>query len=93
MAIAFLVISVLGMVVFFKAGDWPVGLVFVGLTCVYVSELLAGLFRRNADSRPRILNTFGVRALGFSRLATAAWLMCMTFSVTLNTTSGTHLPV
>jgi hypothetical protein len=93
MAIAFLVISVLGMVVFFKAGDWPVGLVFVGLTCVYVSELFAGLFRRNADSRPRILNALGQQALGFSRLATAAWPTYMTFSVTLNTTSGTHLPV
>src|SRR5437899_1156333 len=31
MAIAFIVISTLGIVVFFKAGDWPVGLVFVGL--------------------------------------------------------------
>ena len=25
--------SVLGIVVFFRAGDWPVGLLFVGLTC------------------------------------------------------------
>jgi hypothetical protein len=93
MAIAFLVISVLGVVVFFKAGDWPVGLVFVGLTCVYVSELFAGLFRRDADSPPWILNALGQQALGFSRLVTAAWLMYMTFAVTLNTTSGTHLPV
>jgi hypothetical protein len=30
MAIAFTLISVLGMIVFFKASDWPVGLVFVG---------------------------------------------------------------
>ena len=92
MAIAFIVISVLGMVVFFKAGDWPVALVFVGLTCVYVSELFAGLFRRDAE-QPRILNALGERALGFSRLVTAAWLMYMTFSATLNTTSGTHLPL
>jgi hypothetical protein len=93
MAIAFIVISVLGMVVFFKAGDWPVALVFVGLTCVYVSELIAGLFRRGADSQPWILNALGERALGSSRLITAAWLMYMTFSATLNTTSGTHLPL
>src|SRR5919197_2791644 len=35
MAIAFIVISVLGLTVFFKADDWPVGFLFVGLTCVY----------------------------------------------------------
>jgi len=34
MAIAFIVISALGVTVFFKADDWAVGLVFVGLTCV-----------------------------------------------------------
>jgi hypothetical protein len=94
MAIAFIVLSVLGMVVFFKADDWPVGLVFVGLTCVYVSELFAGFFSRHpqADARPRPANVLGQRALGFSRLATGAWLMYMTFAVTLNTSSGTSLP-
>ena len=30
MAIPFLVISVLGAVVFFDAGDWPIGTLFVG---------------------------------------------------------------
>jgi hypothetical protein len=95
MAIAFIVISVLGIVVFFKAGDWPVGLVFVGLTCVYVSELVAGLFSRfsEPDARLKAMNVLGRRAVGFARLATAAWLMYMTFAVTLNTTSGTSLPV
>ena len=94
MAIAFTVISVLGIVVFFKADDWPVGLVFVGLTCVYISELFAGLFARvpRPDSELRAVNVFGERALGVSRLATAAWLMYMTFAVTLNASSGTDLP-
>ena len=41
MAIAFTIISVLGAVVFFAAGGWPVGLLFVGLTAVYVSEFFA----------------------------------------------------
>ncbi len=41
MAIAFTIISVLGIVVFFSAGAWPVGLLFVGLTGVYVSEFAA----------------------------------------------------
>jgi hypothetical protein len=51
MAVAFTVISVLGLVVFFKAGDWPVGLLFVGLTCVYVSDFFATLFMRMVDGR------------------------------------------
>jgi hypothetical protein len=95
MAIAFTVLSVLGMAAFFQAGDWPVGLLFVGLTCVYVSEFFAGLFTRRPtpDSQPRALNAFGQRALGFSRLVTGAWLMYLTFATTLNATSGTHLPV
>ena len=95
MAIAFIVISVLGVVVFFKADDWPVGLVFVGLTCVYVSELFAGLFSRfsEPDARLNAVNVLGRQAVGFARLATAAWLMYMTFAVTLNTCSGTSLPV
>jgi hypothetical protein len=95
MAIAFTVISVLGMVVFFKAGDWPVGVLFVGLTCVYISELFAGLFSRHPkpDARLRSVNVFGERAVGFSRLATGVWLMYLTFAATLNTSSGTNLPL
>jgi hypothetical protein len=94
MAISFIVISVLGLVVFFKADDWPVGLVFVGLTAVYVSDLFAGFFSRRTepDVGPRLVNVLGERALGFSRLVTGAWLMYLTFAVTLNTTSGTTLP-
>ena len=42
---------------------------------------------------PRALNKVGARELGFFRLATGAWLMHLTFAVTLNTTSGTSLPV
>ena len=85
----------LGLVVFFRAGDWPVGLLFVGLSCVYVSEFFAGLFTRipEADSRPSALNALGERALGFSRLATGAWLMYLTVATTLNVASGMSLPV
>ena len=51
MAIAFTVISVLGMVVFFTAGAWPVGILFAGLTAIYVSEFFAS-FRIGARPRP-----------------------------------------
>jgi hypothetical protein len=41
MAIAFTLISILGLLAFFHADDWPVGLIFAGLTMVYLSELCA----------------------------------------------------
>jgi hypothetical protein len=41
MAIAFTIISVLGLVVFFLAGSWPVGILFAGLTAVYICEFFA----------------------------------------------------
>lgn len=44
MAVSFAILSALGIVVFFHAGDWPVGLVFVGLAAVYVSEFFASMF-------------------------------------------------
>lgn len=95
MAIPFTVISVLGAVVFFKADDWPVGLLFIGLTLVYVSELFAGFFSRRAqaDAQPHAVNIVGERALGFWRLVTGTWLMYLTVAVTLNTASGLDLPV
>jgi hypothetical protein len=46
MAVAFTLISVLGIVVFFKAADWPVGLLFVGLTAIYVSDFFASALVR-----------------------------------------------
>jgi hypothetical protein len=94
MAIAFTLISVLGMIVFFKASDWPVGLVFVGLTCVYVSEFVATLFAilPGPGGQPTALNAFGERSVGFFRLLTGAWLMYITYAVTLDAASGMHLP-
>jgi hypothetical protein len=41
MAIPFIIVSVLGLVVFFHAGDWPLGLLFTGLAAVYVAEIPA----------------------------------------------------
>jgi hypothetical protein len=51
MAIPFTIVSVLGMVVFFTAGAWPVGILFAGLTAIYVSEFFAS-FRIGARTRP-----------------------------------------
>src|SRR5919201_7096457 len=44
MAVAFTLISVLGIIVFFHNHDQPVGGLFIGLTCIYVSDFFASLF-------------------------------------------------
>jgi hypothetical protein len=41
MSIPFIIVSALGLTVFFRAGDWPLGLLFSGLTAVYVAEFFA----------------------------------------------------
>jgi len=43
MTVAFLLISILGVIVFFKVGDDPVGGLFIGLACVYAADFLASL--------------------------------------------------
>ncbi|MGH7608897.1 MAG: hypothetical protein ACREOD_02970 [Candidatus Dormibacteria bacterium] len=80
MAISFTFISILGMIVFFHAGDTPVGLLFLGLTLIYVSDIFASLKVQ-----------LGERSLGFFHLLTGAWLIYLMFATTLNTTSGFKL--
>jgi len=81
MSIPFIIISVLGLTVFYGAGAWPVGVLFTGLALVYVAEFFA---------------SFGVaageRALGLVHIAVGVWLMYLTFATTLNIASGFHLP-
>lgn len=89
MAIAFTLISVLGLVVFFRAGDWPVGLLFIGLTLIYVSDVFASLHGLFRESVARLAE----RSLGFWHLATGLWLMYLTWATTLNFASHMHLPV
>jgi len=79
MTVAFTAISVLGIIVFFKAGDYPVGGVFIGLTCIYVSDFFASL---RADL-PKFGNP-AERALGFFHLGTGFWLFYLMFAVTVD---------
>jgi hypothetical protein len=79
MTIAFLIISVLGIVVFFKAHDNPVAGVFIGLAGVYVSEFFATL----GPDVPRLSGP-GEKALGFFHLGTGLWLMYLVWAVALN---------
>jgi hypothetical protein len=77
MCVAYTVISVLGLVVFFNASDWPVGLLFVGLTLIYVSDFFASIGMG-----------LGLRALGFWHLVTGVWLMYLTFATAVDFSLG-----
>jgi hypothetical protein len=80
MAIPFSALGVLGALVFFAAGDAPVGIVFIGLTLVYLTEIPTnfGLFPG------------GRRLIGLWQLLTAMWLTYLTYGVTMNTALGAH---
>ena len=88
MAVAFLLISILGIIVFFKVGDAPVGGLFIGLACVYAVDFLASL----KPDLPK-LGGWGERALGFFHLGTGFWLMYLVFAVVLNFVLSYTLPL
>lgn len=81
MSVAFTVISLLGAFVFFHAGVWAVGVLFIGLTLVYVTDFFVAVGRGAAE-----------RALGLVHVVTGLWLMYLTVATTLNIASGFHLP-
>jgi hypothetical protein len=93
MSIAFIIISVLGLFVFFRAGGWPVGVLFTGLALVYIAEFFASFkvgVRTGADGQASA--NLGGKALGLFHVLTGVWLMYLTVATTLNISSGFHLP-
>lgn len=88
MAVAFLLISILGIIVFFKVGDDPVGGLFIGLACVYAADFVASL----KPDLPK-LGGWAERPLGFFRLGTGFWLMYLVFAVALNFILNYGLPL
>jgi hypothetical protein len=88
MAVAYTLISILGIIVFFGVGDQPVAGVFIGLTCVYVTDFFVSL-------RPDFerVGALAERACGFARIGTGFWLMYLTFAVALNFILGYGLPL
>jgi hypothetical protein len=88
MAVAYTLISILGIIVFFKVGDSPVGGLFIGLTCVYVTDFFVSL----GSDFPAV-GGMAERALGFFRIGTGFWLMYLTFAVALNYILGYTLPL
>jgi hypothetical protein len=87
MTVAFLALSVLGIIVFFKAGDDPVGGLFIGLACVYAAEFFATLVPDVPRLRP------AGRVLGFFHLGTGLWLIYLVFAVALDFILKYTLPV
>ena len=81
MSVAFTVISVLGAFVFFDAGVWPVGLLFIGLTVIYVVDFFVSIGMTAAE-----------RLLGLAHVVTGLWLMYLMVGTTLNIASGFTLP-
>ena len=79
MSVAFIVISALGATVFFHAGDWPVGLLFIALVAVYVCDFFSALGMKFFD-----------RLLGLVHVLTGLWLMYLMFAATLNFAAGFH---
>jgi hypothetical protein len=80
MAIAFFLLSVLGAMVFHRAGDTPVCIVFIGLALVYLTEIPTRL----SGAAP------GLRLIGFWQVLTGLWLMYLTFGVVFNLALGAH---
>lgn len=81
MSFAFTILSVLGAYVFFHQGVWAVGVLFIGLTWVYVSEFFASIPVGGVE-----------RSLGLAHLVTGLWLMYLTVGTTLDLALGFTLP-
>jgi hypothetical protein len=88
MTVGFTLISILGIIVMAQAKDYPVMGLFIGLTCIYVSDFFASI---KADL-PRYGNP-GEKALGFFHLGTGFWLMYLMFAAVLNFTLKYTLPL
>jgi hypothetical protein len=80
MSVAFFLVSVLGSIVFFDGGDWPVGLLFIGLALVYVCDFFTAFGSQ-----------LFIRLLGVVHTVTGLWLMYLTFAVALDLAVGFHL--
>jgi hypothetical protein len=79
MSLAYILIGILGASIFFSAGDVPVGLLFVGLIAVYVTD---ALWKFNVTPTPKLY--------GFCHCITGVWLMYLTYAAAFNLALGAH---
>jgi uncharacterized membrane protein YfcA len=87
MCIAFMLISILGIIVFFSVHDNPVGGLFIGLLLVYLADFCVSLSPDIPMLRP------AEKAYGFFHIGTGFWLMYLTFAVALNFILNYNLPL
>jgi hypothetical protein len=80
MAIAFFLLSLLGVIVFFIVPDIPVAIVFIGLSLIYLTE---------APTRFGVFPA-GTRLVALWQVLTGIWLMYLTWAFTLNLAIGAH---
>jgi hypothetical protein len=78
MAIAFLFLSALGVDVFYRAGDVPVTLIFIGLTLIYLVEIPTRFLSWKT----------GARLVGLFQLVTGIWLMYCTYTTAIHLALG-----
>lgn len=76
MAIAFVIISILGAVVFIADNDIPVAIVFIGLSLIYLSEIPARFLKL----------AVAARLVALWQVLTGIWLMYLTVATVLNLT-------
>lgn len=84
MCIPFFLVSLLGLIVFFNAGDMPVALLFVGLMTVYFCEFFYCFDFMMPLSR---------KALGIAHIVTGLLLMYLTYGIVLNLALGWHIDI
>jgi hypothetical protein len=108
MAIPFLLLSVLGVIVFYWAKDWSVVILFIFLSLIYLTEALArfGVLpggrpaapMSSAEAvspvpmRPTVGPLFGIRLVGLWQFLGGIWLMYLTYAVTLDLATTYHWP-
>lgn len=78
MAIPFTAVSILGVIVFFRAGDTPVGILFILLTLIYLSEIVASF---------RIVPN-GARLVAIWQFINGIWLTYLTYAAVLKFVFG-----
>lgn len=81
MSVGFTILSALGAFVFFDAGVWPLGVLFVGLVAVYVTDFFVAVGVSAME-----------KGLGVAHVLTGLWLMYLTVATVLNLASGYDLP-
>lgn len=79
MSVAFMVVSAMGALVFFKGGDWPVGLLFLGLFAIYFADFFVAVGVKVFE-----------RVLGLVHVATGGWLMYLAFAVAVDFSIAYH---